>query len=343
MDVLSPIASITDPAARLRIIQYKPYFSRQGINLTIKQYTPPKESDPPKVFNLVSKNWNDALWRTLKVQRRRELAFAHNNYSLIWQNRLLVNDSVVIEKKYRGPWVFDVDDAIWLSEGTKQVEEALRLATMVFAGNEYLAEFSSRNSNNVKLVPTTVDCKKYFGLQKTPELFTLGWIGTKSNFDYLYQVRDEIMTFLSDEKNSRLMIVSDQAPEKFPFDNKRIVFRKWQADTENEMINEFSVGLMPMPENPWTLGKCSAKMLQYMACSIPTIASPVGNNQKLFQQADIGFAAASSQDWLQFFHLLKNEPQVAATLGKNGRKLAEENYSTETWSSQISSHFKTLV
>ena len=82
-----------------------------------------------------------------------------------------------------------MDDAIWLTEGEKQVNLAIKKSTIVFAGNEYLAEYCSRINRNTTIIPSTVDTDIFKPLARQDSSFALGWIGTKSNFPYLELIK----------------------------------------------------------------------------------------------------------------------------------------------------------
>jgi glycosyltransferase involved in cell wall biosynthesis len=263
-------------------------------------------------------------------------------YDIIWQNRLLLYDHFSIEKYIKKPFVFDMDDAIWLTEGEKQVRLAIEKSSLVFAGNEYLAEYCHRINSNTAIIPTTIDTDVFKPVTQLNRSFNIGWIGTKSNFDYLELIKKPVLEFLQKTKDTKLIIVSSDRPGTFHFDDERIIFKQWSSEKENELINEFSIGLMPLPDNSWTKGKCSFKMLQYMACGVPAIVSPVGHNNQILEQSKTGIAAAHEQDWLNAMNDLKNDPDFYSHHAVRGRPFVEEKYSVHKWSVIINDHFKDL-
>lgn len=343
MKILGLISSYTDPASRFRILQYEKYLAQLGAALQIKTFFPPKESDPPKALNIFSEKLNKKAWRLLQYYNRKKYFAQQHSWDLAWQNRLMLYKSSSIEKQLKKPRVFDFDDAIWLTEGKDQVDAAIATADLVFAGNEFLADYALKLNASTEVVPTTIDTSKYYQLDMPPSQFTLGWIGTPGNFQYLEMIKRPLLEFLEKNVDSRVLIVSSEPPKNFSFTEGKIEFKKWSAEKENELINEFSVGLMPLSDDEWSKGKCSAKMLQYMGCGKPVIVSPVGNNNKILLEAAIGISATTDENWVKALAMIKNEPAFAMQLGTNGRMLVEKHYSAEKWATKIFDNFKRLI
>lgn len=301
MKVLGIITSPEDPSSRIRIVQYKKWFEQKGDQLDDIFFTPLKEDEPTTTATQLGKltginKWR--IWNAYKQIARLPLLYKQYKYDVLWQSRLLIPENYKIEKFYRKPFVFDFDDAIWLNEGEDYVIKAIRKSDKVFAGTAYLAEYASKYNSSVVIIPTTVDTDINYPTDTTSEIFTIGWIGTPSNLPYLESIKDSLLKFIRINSDARLMIVSSICPSFFPFDNKQLVFRKWQADKENEMVNDFSIGIMPLPDNNWTRGKCGYKILQYMACNKPFIASPVGINASLIKKSFSGVSAETEPDWV---------------------------------------------
>lgn len=298
---------------------------------------PPKDSGPSKPA------FKKKLWHLYSIAGRLKLGPQQFLYDIVWQNRLLMYDRFIVEKLIARPHVFDLDDAIWLTEGKKQVDLALQKATMVFAGNEYLAEYCERFNNNTKIVPSTIDTEIFKPGKKNDASFSLGWIGTRSNFIYLHLIKQPVLQFLHETKNTKLIIVSAEPPPMFSFDNERIIFRQWNKENENELINEFSAGLMPLTDDEWTNGKCSYKMLQYMACGKPVIVSPVGLNKIILEKSNAGVGAISEHEWEKAMFDLKNDAALYSFYAENGRPFVEKNYSCDKWAVAINNYFKDLL
>jgi glycosyltransferase involved in cell wall biosynthesis len=344
MKVLGLISSPADPASQTRVIQYQNHLMKENVLLRPVYYEPSRDADPAPWMLRLKKITGINAWRisdSLKTLARLPLLLRQLNYDLIWQNRLMLPDHFYFEKKWKRPFVFDMDDAIWLTEGREKVQEVLRRSTAVFAGNEHLADFAKKFQSNVHIIPTTVDVDRLKPLQKKPGPFTLGWIGTKSNFQYLELIREPIIAFLSSH-DARFMIVSSEKPSIFSFDDKKIIFKEWDHEKENELINEFDVGLMPLADDEWTRGKCSYKMLQYLACGKPAIVSPVGNNNKILSELGAGLGAVNNESWIRAFERLITDAAFYDTCSKVGRKLVEEKYAAKIWAGRIVAIFNTL-
>ena len=90
-----------------------------------------------------------------------------------------------------------------------------------------------------------------------------------------------------------------------------------------------SIGIMPLSDDQSTRGKCSFKMLQYMAVGMPVVVSPVGMNNEVLSKGDIGYAAVSADDWYNALEALYDQEQLRTKLGQAGRKVVEQQFSSE--------------
>jgi glycosyltransferase involved in cell wall biosynthesis len=97
-------------------------------------------------------------------------------------------------------------------------------------------------------------------------------------------------------------------------------------ESEVELINKFDVGIMPLNDNLWERGKCGFKLIQYMSCGIPVIASPVGINSEIVSN-DVGFLASSGKEWVDSFSKLISNDILRKQMGSNARQRVERHFS----------------
>ena len=133
----------------------------------------------------------------------------------------------------------------------------------------------------------------------------------------------EPLSAIAQEGPVRFIVVGGKAP-KIP--NVSVVEIDWHEHTELDLINSFDVGVMPLPDDDWARGKCAFKLIQYMACGVPVIASAVGANVDVVN-AECGMLAATPQEWTDAFRLLRSEPVKRSIMGESGRARVVQHYS----------------
>jgi glycosyltransferase involved in cell wall biosynthesis len=106
-------------------------------------------------------------------------------------------------------------------------------------------------------------------------------------------------------------------------------FIEWALQDELAYFERLDVGLYPVPDNAWTKGKCGFKAIQYLACGIPTIASPVGVLAEIVRDGETGLHANDPASWEAALERLLDDPGLRAEMGVAGRRLIVERYSIQ--------------
>ena len=321
-------------SSRLRSFQYFPYLEKKGIKVKVHSFF-----DDEYLKDLYAGKRN--LMAVLKSYARRFFVlFTVFKYDVIviekeifpyfpaWAEYLLQ----LIGKKY----IVDYDDAIFHNYDQsknifirkflgKKIDKVMKYASIVVAGNSYLAERAEKSgAKQIEIIPTVTDINRYpVKSYSKIEKFIVGWIGTKSTFEkHLYPCKEWILEAqkIDDVEFHIIGITEDQGL------GNKVKYIPWKEDSEVENIHQFDVGIMPLEDSVWERGKCSYKIIQYFSCGIPSIASPVGMNKEVIEEGVNGFLAATPQEWLSKIQFLKNNKEETIRLGTAARKKIEENY-----------------
>jgi glycosyltransferase involved in cell wall biosynthesis len=231
------------------------------------------------------------------------------------------------------PYIYDLDDAIYLPPGGKPRFSAFRHrkagsiarhARLVTAGNRYLAKWAEQHNDDVRVIPTTIDTELYRPRPSSSDggPLTVGWSGSHHTAIYLDAV-GPVLRDLQRETGVRLRVIGD---EHFEIPGAEVEALPWREETELEDLGEIDIGLMPMPDDQWARGKCGLKALQYMALEIPAVISPVGVNVEI-AEGGAAMLASHPEEWLKVIRGLIEDPQRRRDQGAHGRERVQERYS----------------
>ncbi len=259
--------------------------------------------------------------------------------SVTWLGRELVATTLTLEPLLKRPVVLDVDDAIWLPRGGSGIRRLVRHIDSVFAGNSYLAEWFCAAGLPVDIIPTAVDIDRFRPVaqphaNRTDEV-VIGWTGTSSNHKALKQVAAPLKIVLDKRPQSRLLVVSDAKPRLDNLPAERIEFLRWTPLNEADTIRAMDIGIMPLLDTEWSKGKCSYKMLLYMACGLPVVVSPIGMNADVLGLGEVGFGATKATDWVDSLVALIDSESSRRSMGQAARRVTEQHYSVEIVNDQI--------
>lgn len=212
------------------------------------------------------------------------------------------------------------------------------LSDKVICGNNYLAEWFGRWNSKVDVIPTAVDTERYLPVvaNKRSDLpLVIGWIGTSGNYKYLYGIESALEKVMRAHPGTRLKVVGDQMPKFRHLSPGKIDFVPWSESVEVQAIQSMDIGIMPLEDTPWARGKCSFKMLQYMATGLPVVVSPVGMNAEILMLSVLGMSATTETQWIDGLIALLEDSALRARLGAEGRRVAESSFSIRVVAPQI--------
>ncbi len=241
-------------------------------------------------------------------------------------------------------YIVDYDDAIFhkydMNENKiihtllkDKIAKVITHATHVIVCNEYLESYAKKHNENIMRLPTVVlldNYKKKMQTFKKKEnaTFVIGWIGSRTTSIYILDILPTIKKFSETYQNVQFSLVgfdknllSNNDIEKY-----HLNIIPWSEEEEIENILNFDVGIMPLHNNPWSKGKCGFKLVQYMSCKKPVIASPVGINCTLVQNNKNGFLVETVDEWFDAFEKLYLNEKLIKKMSQNNFKKIEDEF-----------------
>jgi glycosyltransferase involved in cell wall biosynthesis len=218
----------------------------------------------------------------------------------------------------------------------------MRSAALVVAGNAILAERAeAAGAVQVAVVPTVIDLDRYPPPSERPPnagVPRVCWVGQRSTADFLKPHRELFATMGQAGQASFLAIGIDAGLLGLPMESQ-----SWTEAGEVAAISACDIGIMPLTDGPFERGKCGYKLIQYMACGLPVVASPVGANCEIVEHGVNGFLADTPEQWREALSALASDPQLRARMGAAGRKRVEERYSLQVTGPELARLLSSVI
>jgi glycosyltransferase involved in cell wall biosynthesis len=331
-------------SSRMRCLQYLPMLAKWGIDVDTKELY-----DRAYLIDLYQYNRRRFTRMLYSYVKRILPLLKSRRYDLLWVQQELFPYlpplAEVLLHHCHIPFIVDYDDAIfhrydlnkqWLVRlilGNK-IDMIMKRASVVIAGNRYIADRAYKSgAKTVEIVPTVIDLSRYtIPPPKKDGPLTIGWMGSPATFMY-FEAIAPILISLQKRLPIQVVVVGGQQG-KLPF-----TYYPWSEDTEVALLQSFDIGIMPLPDTPWTKGKCGYKLIQYMACGIPVVASKVGANIDIVEQGENGFLVATPWEWADAIERIVLDSRLREKMGKSGRRRVETKYNIDKTFPILARHF----
>jgi glycosyltransferase involved in cell wall biosynthesis len=325
------------PSSRYRFLQYFPFLEADGIACSFSPLTDAKYLEHLYAFGKVSAG---DLARSL-MRRIGALSKVGKYDIVVVEYEILPYFPPLFEsilKKSGIPYIVNYDDAIFYRYSMHpnaivksvlggKIDTVMRKAALVIAGNDYLADYARKaGAARTEVLPTVVDLVRYPGSPAgNNDIFTIGWIGSPTTTKYLKEIAPALAEVCRDRR-SRLVLIGS-GPIDLP--GVPVDVRPWSEEREVADLESCDVGIMPLHDGLWERGKCGLKLIQYMACGLPVVVSPVGMNNQLVRDGVNGFLAKDVAGWVKKLTALRDDKALRQHMGQAGRKKVEAEYSLE--------------
>lgn len=322
-------------SSRLRFYQYFPYIEFNDI----KVFYQPLISDSMLTHKYVYGYYRKTSVIYSYIKRIFIILFQAKNFDAFWIEKEAlpwIPSWIEIWLLSRKPYILDFDDAVFHNYDFHsnslvrffyghRIDNLMRDARLVIAGNSYLANRAIRaRANWIEIIPTVIDLARYKvkNVESVSDKPIIVWIGSPSTTQYLQKLSHPLK-LLAEKKDFTLRIIGAGLID---MPGVCVEYLDWSIDNEADLIAMCDIGIMPLNDGAWEKGKCAYKLIQYMACGLPTVASPVGANLEVVVDGATGFFASKESDWLEKFELLLSDKMLRSRLGLAGRARVEENY-----------------
>jgi len=325
-------------STRQRVLQYLPHLEAAGIRVDVHPLL-----DDAYVRSLASgEGFSKAAIGAAYARRLRHL-LRGESADLLWVyaelfpwlpagfERLAFRSSK--------PLLYDFDDAFFHPYDDHRSPIVRRLlggklipliegAAAVCAGNPYLRDYAARHNAETHVLPTVVDIDLYRPAARSGDRpLTIGWIGSPSTWRFVQPLLP-LLAGLAREHRIRFVAVgAGAAAEADRFDG--MTLEPWSEASEIARVQAMDIGIMPLPAEPWARGKSGYKLVQYMACGLPVVASPVGVNAQIVDDGTTGLLAADPGQWRAALERLIGDGALRQRMGAAGRARAVAEYSLQ--------------
>jgi glycosyltransferase involved in cell wall biosynthesis len=256
----------------------------------------------------------------------------------------------------RCPMVLDLDDATYVAYKSPtygrlgsmlkwfgKTDDLIDWSRLVICGNREIAAYVESKGRAALVIPTVVDTNRFRpqAERQQTNIPMIGWIGTHSTFPYVKTIFP-VLERLAREHQFRLRLVGT-GEDNIAIPGVEIENLPWKLDREIADFQSLDIGIYPIVEDDWSVGKSCFKAIQYMAVGVPFVVSPVGACHDIAEPTQTHFVASTEEDWYTHLSRLLSDEALRRRMGEVGRRYAVEHYSIEVHLPKLAEALRSAV
>lgn len=270
-------------------------------------------------------------------------------------------DAVIVQKKlfrlgqmrhlatHAKRLLYDIDDAIWEPHGKphgwftrlrtrSRIRAVARAADLCLAANGVIASYLAQWSTNARVFPMSLDEQLWQpAAAESIGPIRIGWSGAPGNLPYLEALEPALAQIQQRYPQVEWAVLCGRAPA---FKTVRWTHIPWEPGCEPRIVPSFSIGLLPLPDNPFAAAKSPIKGLQYMACGVPTVATPLAATRELFVDDKAALFVTRHEDWIQALERLISDNTLRHRMGQQARHTFESRYALRSQAKKLADYLK---
>jgi glycosyltransferase involved in cell wall biosynthesis len=326
------------PGQRLKYEQYFNIFKENGYEVTVSPFM---SEAFQKIVYKKNKYLQKTFWTIAGYFRRILDLFRIRSYDLIyvflWVAPFAPPIFEKITRRLAKRMVYDIDDLVFLNppssanplvkylRSSKNHIYLMKSADHVITCTPYLDQFVRKYNEKTSDISSTINTDLYQPKRDydVKDKFVIGWSGSHSTSKYLHLL-DDVFRELAKKHSFKLVVMGD---DTFTLDGVEVDARPWKEEYEVEVISRFDVGVYPLPDEEWVLGKSGLKALQYMATGVPTVATAIGTVFRIIKNGENGFLVNSADQWKEALSKLITDQQLREKIGAKAVETVETQFS----------------
>ncbi len=331
----------TSPSQRFRIEQYCSYLLNENIVFHIDPFITEKYYPiffkRGFLFKKILGTLNGFLrrcWSLIKIHQY--------DYIFIQREASPIGPPIfewLYAKVFNKRIIYDYDDAIWIpriSESNRialhlkcfwKIKYIIKWSHQVIAGNGYLFQYANHFNKRVVTIPTSVDTEKKFNLSANQDVqkVSIVWTGSFSTNQYV-EALSPLLYQLQKVVPFHFVMISNKRPNIYLEDME---FVEWSESNEVSTLVKCQIGIMPMPKDEWSKGKCGFKLIQYMSLGLVPVADNWGANADIIENNLSGILIESTDEWIEKLKMLIQDTAQRKLISHHAQLRAKASFSLD--------------